>query len=157
MKKILIDSLYYYENYLKYAQTQIDADKASLAKYKSERSRKQREFTIDRQQRAITETTEKLNTLQNELKTAEAQFTNNDIITLVECWTDENGRTTDIRRDKTYTNFKDALAEYHKLKQGNGAYVEIHFEIRPKQEQERIEELETKIAQLQHELEELRK
>ena len=155
MKKIELDKINYQRSSVAYSKEALERAIEAKARKRSESGLKKADEEIARIEKWIAREEAKLAEYEAEAEEAKKLVAAGGEIVLARLWLDDYGRRDgEVNRSK-WNSLEEAEEAYHKIKDGNGGYIEAWIEVREAGEFERIKKLRAEIAKLEAELKEL--
>jgi hypothetical protein len=155
MKKIELDNINYLRSEVAYSKKELEKAIEAKARKRSEAGLKKADEEIARSEKWNARNEAKLAEYEAEADEAKKLAAAGGEIVLARVWLDEYGRKdSEVNRSK-WNSLEEAEEAYHKIKDGNGGYIEAWIEVRAAGEYERIKAIKEKIAALEAELKEL--
>ena len=155
MKKIELDKINYLRSEVAYSRAELEKAIAAKARKRSESGLKKADEEIARIEKWKARDEAKLAEYVAEAEEAKKLAAAGGEIVLARVWLDDYGRRDSEVNRSVWNSLREAEEAYHKIKKGNGGYIEAWIEVREAGEFDRIKKLHAEIEKLKAELKKL--
>lgn len=155
MKKIELDNINYLRSEVAYNEAELKKAIEAKARKRSESGLKKADEEIARIEKWKARNEARLATYEAEAEEAKKLAAAGGEIVLARVWLDDYGQTDSKVNRSKWNSLEEAEEAYHKIKDGNGGYIEAWIEVREVGEFERIKKINAEIKKLEAELKKL--